>query len=300
MSGSGWGDLRLVPAALAAWSVSLAVALGGPRTGACVALAWAGAALVGAALARRARVHGVAALVGLAVLAGGAALLTATAADSRHAWHATRAAGEGVEVRATVAQVRPTLASGGDRVSVHLEVEAWRAAPAAATAPDAPWRDGAGRLVVLADSDAAPARGDAAVARGSLSPAAGGTVDALLDGEIVVVTRPSGWRAHVVSARAAFSHAVAGAPEATAGLVEGMVLGDTGRLDPSLADAMRETGLAHLTAVSGAHFAILAAGVGLVLRRLRAGPWLTAAATLVASGGFAIVVAGGERCCVRS
>ena len=293
MSGSGWGDLRLVPAALAAWSVSLAVALAGPRTGACVTLAWAGAAMVGLALARRARIRGVAALLCLAALAGGAALLTATAADSRHAWQATRAAEGGVEVRAIVAQVRPTRASGGDRVSVHLDVEAWRQVSATGSAPDAPWREGAGRLVVVTDSDGAPVRGDTAVAHGSLSPATGGAVDALLDGEIVAVTRPSGWRAHVVAARAAFSRALARAPEATVGLVEGMVLGDTGRLDPSLADAMRETGLAHLTAVSGAHFAILAAGVGLVLRRLRAGPWLTAAGTLIAIGGFAIVVAGG-------
>lgn len=45
------------------------------------------------------------------------------------------------------------------------------------------------------------------------------------------------------------------------GLVPGIAVGDTSRLPPDLDDAMRVAGLTHVTAVSGAHFAIIGASV---------------------------------------
>lgn len=62
--------------------------------------------------------------------------------------------------------------------------------------------------------------------------------------------------------------AVDGLPAAPAGLLPGLVLGDTSRLPTELADAFRSTGLSHLVAVSGANLAILLAATIGVLRRL--------------------------------
>jgi competence protein ComEC len=55
--------------------------------------------------------------------------------------------------------------------------------------------------------------------------------------------------------------AAARAPPAVAGLLAGFVTGDTRGLPTDDADAMRATGLTHLTAVSGTHVAVLVAGV---------------------------------------
>jgi competence protein ComEC len=74
------------------------------------------------------------------------------------------------------------------------------------------------------------------------------------------------------------------------GLVPGIAVGDTSRLPPDLADAMRVAGLTHITAVSGAHFAIIGAAVlaltGLVglPRRLRI------AVVGTAMGAFVVLV----------
>src|SRR5262249_91562 len=51
-------------------------------------------------------------------------------------------------------------------------------------------------------------------------------------------------------------------PPAPGGLLPGLVIGDTSRLDPALAEQFRTTGLTHLVAVSGANLAVL---VGVVL-----------------------------------
>ncbi len=67
-----------------------------------------------------------------------------------------------------------------------------------------------------------------------------------------------------------------------AGLLPGLVVGDTGGIDERLDADAKATGVSHLLAVSGSHFAILSGVVVIVLRRL--GPHvaaLGAAATLV-------------------
>jgi len=54
-----------------------------------------------------------------------------------------------------------------------------------------------------------------------------------------------------------------------AGLVPGMAIGDISRLPPDLKAAFKKTGLSHLTAVSGGHFAIIMLSINTMLSRVR-------------------------------
>ncbi|WP_377641793.1 ComEC/Rec2 family competence protein [Oryzobacter terrae] len=89
------------------------------------------------------------------------------------------------------------------------------------------------------------------------------------------------------------------APEDARGLLPGLVIGDTSRTPPDLTEAMRATGMTHLTAVSGSNVAVV---VGLVIglcavlgipRALR--PWLA----MLALAGF-VVLARPEPSVVRA
>lgn len=68
------------------------------------------------------------------------------------------------------------------------------------------------------------------------------------------------------SVRAGLRHASSALPEDARGLLPGLVVGDTTGTSLSLERAMREVNLAHLTAVSGANLAIVAAFVLLMAR----------------------------------
>ena len=89
--------------------------------------------------------------------------------------------------------------------------------------------------------------------------------------------------------RAGLRRAVAPLPDAERGLLPGLVVGDTSRLDPGLREDFRTVGLTHLTAVSGTNVAIVTGAVLLLARRLglglRAGPVLAA----VALAGFVVL-----------
>jgi competence protein ComEC len=56
-------------------------------------------------------------------------------------------------------------------------------------------------------------------------------------------------------------------PDEVRGLALGMTIGDASDIPPSLGAAMLTTGLTHLTAVSGSHFAIVTLALGWLLRR---------------------------------
>ncbi len=74
------------------------------------------------------------------------------------------------------------------------------------------------------------------------------------------------------------------------GLLPGMALGDRTGLDPGLADAMRTTGLTHLTAVSGANCSYVVAFAFLALRLVRAPRVPAAAGAVLALVGFVMLV----------
>jgi competence protein ComEC len=90
--------------------------------------------------------------------------------------------------------------------------------------------------------------------------------------------------------RAGLRRACEPLPPEPGGLLPGLVVGDTTRLEPAVADDFRTTGMTHLLAVSGSNVAIvLAFALGLA-RWCRAGPRLAAAGCLGALVGFVILV----------
>ncbi|SED97677.1 ComEC/Rec2 family competence protein [Ruania alba] len=86
---------------------------------------------------------------------------------------------------------------------------------------------------------------------------------------------PHGWWSVVAELRSGLVQVSTELPPAARGLVPGIALGDDRGLPPALQQAMRDTSLTHLTAVSGAHVALVLAVVLLVMfwapRAVRAG-----------------------------
>ncbi|GLW35445.1 competence protein ComEC [Actinoplanes regularis] len=137
----------------------------------------------------------------------------------------------------------------------------------------------------------------------------------LLPGQHVIATgklmppRPGDLRAAVVSVRkpprlvgapswaqraagvlrAGLQRACEPLPDDSGGLLPGLVVGDTSRLDPSLEADFQATGMTHLNAVSGSNVAIILGVILFVVRRIGAGPVLSAAVCGVALVGFVIL-----------
>ena len=276
---------------MVAWAVS-AAALGlTPRGHTVVA---GGAAVFGvlvvAALRRRARVSTV--RWGCALLAVLVVLLQLAAAG--HAVLRGRGGVEGLAAdRAAVTAVvvvtgdPVVLAGRGDTARVLREATVRRldargirrdtAAPVLLTGDtalvDPPWRA-------------------TVVVRGRLGPTdrADDRVATLaVPGRPIVVSGPGPVAAGAERLRAGLRASVDDAPDDPRGLLPGLVIGDTSRTPADLTEAMRATGMTHLTAVSGSNVAVV---VGLVLglcvvlgvpRRLR--PVLA----LVALAGFVVL-----------
>ncbi|WP_073258428.1 ComEC/Rec2 family competence protein [Cryptosporangium aurantiacum] len=78
-------------------------------------------------------------------------------------------------------------------------------------------------------------------------------------------------------------------PDKPGGLLPGLVVGDTSELDPGVEEAFRQTGMTHLTAVSGANLAIMAGLVLVTLRGVRVSPGWSAALAAVAVAGFVVL-----------
>ncbi|MGW4944560.1 ComEC/Rec2 family competence protein [Actinoplanes sp. NPDC004185] len=89
--------------------------------------------------------------------------------------------------------------------------------------------------------------------------------------------------------RAGLQRACAPLPDDVGGLLPGLVVGDTSRLDDALEEDFRTTGMTHLNAVSGANVAIILGVVLFAVRWTRAGPLLTALICAVALVGFVIL-----------
>ena len=89
--------------------------------------------------------------------------------------------------------------------------------------------------------------------------------------------------------RAGLQRACDPLPDDAGGLLPGLVVGDTSRLEPALEEDFRTTGLTHLTAVSGANVAIVLGAVLFAARRTRAGPVVLALVCAVALAGFVVL-----------
>ena len=91
------------------------------------------------------------------------------------------------------------------------------------------------------------------------------------------------------SLRAGLQRACEPLPDDAGGLLPGLVVGDTSRLDPALEEDFRTTGMTHLNAVSGANVAIVLGVVLFLVRWARAGPVVTAVVCALALVGFVIL-----------
>lgn len=99
--------------------------------------------------------------------------------------------------------------------------------------------------------------------------------------------------------RARFVAASAFLPSDAAGLLPGMVTGDTSALDEGLTNAMRTVGMTHLTAVSGANCSLVLGALLAGCRRLRL-PRVPAAGTALAGLGLFVVLVGPDASVLRA
>ncbi len=127
------------------------------------------------------------------------------------------------------------------------------------------------------------------VIEGSLTRGGIGGGELILRATAVTEVSPApAWSRWSDSVREATHRAVENLSEPAQVLVPGVAIGDTSQMSDELSDQMKIAGLTHLTAVSGAHFAILTAALWFVLGacRLNARP----RAVLVAVALAAMVV----------
>ncbi|HEX5497369.1 MAG TPA: ComEC/Rec2 family competence protein [Mycobacteriales bacterium] len=282
-------DLRLLPAAVAAWLVTW-LGLGWSPTGSI--LVGCGCAAVAGALVRSDRptrraaglALGCAAiaavLVGVRVHARGSSPLRGLAS-------VRAAATVWLVVRADPRPLRPHGVTGVPRVAVPARAlrvrsggRGWRLrADVLVLAPAGGWSGLLPSQHLRVTGRVVPARsGDLTVAvlsvRGPPSQV----------GPPSVVQRAAGRLRH------GLRDAATVLPTAERGLLPGLVLGDTSGLDPTVAADFRVAGLAHLLAVSGANVTIVVGAVLLLCRLFRADPRFTAAVSGLALAGFVVLV----------
>ncbi|GAA2729676.1 ComEC/Rec2 family competence protein [Cellulomonas aerilata] len=298
-------DLRLVPAALACWAASLVGVRLPPGTAVPTLAAAAAVAVVvvarphrrpaapvprwWSAAPARARGHVVLILVvcAAAVVSAGSQRTVRDAgpiADLASAGATVRVVGTVASEPARLRSAVPWSARERYRVDLRVDqvVRRDRAEPVAAP------------VLVLAGPAWAGVRYGARVeALGTLERSgAGDRVVAVLvvRGPPRALSPPAALHRGVERFRRGLLAVSDGLPPDQRGLVPGAAIGDTSRIPADLDEAMRAVGLTHLTAVSGAHFTIVGAGV-LVLAAMAGLPRAARAATLaVAMAGFVALV----------
>ncbi|GAA4713794.1 competence protein ComEC [Phytohabitans rumicis] len=285
-------DLRLAGLALATWLSALAALHTSARTAIVVAaVAALGTVVVARVMARRTVPYGwVAAGVLLGVVCGSAA--TAARLVARDAEPLASLVRERARVDAdlVVRDDPRAVGSTAGRPPTYLVAAALREVRAA---------DGVRlrvdtRILVLAADPGwrALLPGQRLTASGRLAPARGGDLRAGVlsaTGAPVPHGEPSWPQRAAGVLRAGLQRACAPLPDEPGGLLPGLVVGDTSRLDPAVDDDFRATGMTHLVAVSGANVAIVLGAVLLAARWARAGPWLCAGLCAVALAGFVIL-----------
>jgi competence protein ComEC len=161
-----------------------------------------------------------------------------------------------------------------------------------------------GRVVLLApfQSWSTLLPGQDATAQGSLAPPR----DANLTVAVVYVRGPPTgvtiapwWQRAAESTRAALRQACSVLSEDAAGLLPGLVVGDTSGVSAQVQREFTDAGLSHLMAVSGSNLAVVAGAVLLLLRALRLGPRLSSAVAGLTLAGF-VVLTGGEPSVLRA
>jgi len=290
-------DLRLMPSACAAWLSAVAVVVLSPRV-ACVLAAGAAAACTATVVLRRRRGR----RRGAVDAAGQVVLVLATVSvvlGTGAAQLVAREAGGIGVLAADRAVVRVTGTVDSDAVPI---ASSWPGAPARyriAVSTRSVEADGAesaaaAPVVVLGGSAWADVvYGSQVAASGRLSAAEPGSraVAVLVaSGPPRVLSGPGPWLAWAAPVRSALVDIAATLPGDAGALLPGVAVGDTSSVPQDLADAMRGAGLTHLTAVSGAHFALVGAAVLACAGAVRLHRRLRVVVLVAALSGFVVLV----------
>ncbi|GAA2599965.1 ComEC/Rec2 family competence protein [Winogradskya consettensis] len=283
-------DLRLAGFAVSLWLTALAGLYLSARTGLILGVTF----LVVAGLSTRVARLGVSRWIVLSLLLGAACGAVATAARV-HAREAAPLAGlvnagAAVRVELTVRDDPRALdGSPGLPPTYLIPVDLTAVHP-----PDGPsFRLAARGLVLGSDPGWRPLLpGQRVTATGRLQAPRGGDLTAA----VLSVKDPpllhgrSSWSQRAAGVlRTGLQRACAPLPDDVGGLLPGLVVGDTSRMDQALDDDFRATGMTHLTAVSGANVAIICGVVLYLVRWTRAGPVVIALVCAVALIGFVIL-----------
>ncbi|NLG56618.1 MAG: ComEC/Rec2 family competence protein [Rhodococcus sp.] len=283
-------DLRLVPFAAAAWTATAIALLWGPGVAALLAVSAAlGALVVLAVSLNRGRTEhlfliGAVALF-LSCFAGGAAARVDAAESSAVA----QLAREG-----SVATLTLEITDDPKAVSSNPRQRMILARATTVETPQGSVQTG-GEITVFASGDnwAALIPGHEVVARGRLSePTRAGMTVAIFrpSGDIVSVSGPPRYQQWAADIRQRLASAAQSAlPPAAAGLLPGLVVGDVSNQLPETKTDFFASGLAHLTAVSGANVSIVLGAVLLVVRGVGIGPRTGAVLAGIALVAFVIV-----------
>ncbi|WP_084130715.1 ComEC/Rec2 family competence protein [Demequina sp. NBRC 110055] len=286
-------DARLIPAASGAWAGCVAAQIAG-STEMLVAVVLAaavvaatvhlcaqpgkpapgeGAAPSAGALARSGAAAAVLAAVACAMGAASASLAE-TASDASVPMGAAA-----THVRGTVdAAPRDVALRGTDVAMVDLTLDAWRPSDTDA------WQATTGRVTAVLQPGTVR-RDEAVEVVGELDAGDDGPV--MWEATLVDRAEAPGYMAR---ARRWLADVTARLPDDRGGLLRGMLTGDTSAMPQDQVDAMRTSGLAHLTAVSGAHFAVVTMLVLTVTRAARVPRGVTAATVAAAAGVFSTFV----------
>lgn len=284
-------DLRLLAPASAVW-VTAALTVGAPASVAFVSAAVL-AVSTGVALLSARRSRGL--LAAALICAAAAAVSTGARSTARTSGPLPGLAQRGARVTAEVVLTGDPAVGGGRvigtrRVAGSVFVRArlerleaggtsWRLRHPVIVFGTGDWSERlpGDRLVVSAKVGAAEPGGDVAATLSVRGPPR-------LLARTSVVGRVAG---HL---RAGLRVAVSDLPPKTAGLLPGLVDGDTGALDPALKADFQQTGMSHLVAVSGSNVAFILAAAILLARRLRLGPRTAAIVAAVALAMFVVLV----------
>ncbi|MDV7136116.1 ComEC/Rec2 family competence protein [Williamsia muralis] len=280
-------DVRLVPAAVGAWTMTV-VGIVGPlgitvaasvsvSVVALVAIAWT---------ARGSRLLVLPVVLGVAgTMAGfGWALVVRQHQLAEHPLAAESMRGSKTTMTLRVSD-DPRIIAGTDRVVLAVDVVSVRGRDVADTAatvlgPMDGWSGLVpGQTLSTVAKVSAPRRPDLTVATLTVSAPPSR------------VRAPPWYQRAGAEVRTRFQETASralGTPES--GLVPGMVLGDISTLDEDLKTAFRTCGLSHLTAVSGANFAIIIGALLLAVRAVGAGPRLSVAVIACAIVVFVLLV----------
>ncbi|MGH3519372.1 MAG: DNA internalization-related competence protein ComEC/Rec2 [Haloechinothrix sp.] len=286
-------DLRLVPAALITW---LAGMLGLGAAWWCALGCGLLAVVTGIGLLRRAKVRPSAALpllvAGLLITYPLSLRLYANAHDPLRA-----EAGRGGQavIRAELAEgARPVRTEGFANQPGTARAVVVTADVLQARVNGVPVHT-AGSVLIIAPAErwSRLLPGQQVTATGTLAPARSGELLAAVlhtRGPPAEITGAPWWQRAAESVRADLRDATRVLGEEEAGLLPGLVAGDTSAMPRRVEEEFLDAGMSHLLAVSGSNVAIVVGAVLLLLRLFRVGPRVSAAVACLALVGFLILV----------